>query len=295
MNEKQNLRGITGFEEQETVGVSPWMLSLADELGAERPSSHWSYLWQEFSFEVIEGKQSLWLITRFPAGGRIALRAAYCPDGELAIDEIQQIDNGIEIRLRSTVGDFRLQVEFSPTDQPLFHCKTMLNPVAPLLIPFWPRDVIPLGEEDDLINSEGVIYATQVKARSGLAYFSLTKPKGGAALYFQNLSSLNDYCRQTETSLSGVVGGEWPELGLALPESTEKPLEADKEIVISDAYMIFNSKVPKDDLEMSRQFLDLLAQIYLAPPRVKTEYVHWPDIAKKSLHDLSTSKNAGQR
>lgn len=66
MTEKQKLKGITGFEEQETVGVSPWILSLEDELGSERPVSHWDYSFEDFSFEIIEGKQSLWITSRFP-------------------------------------------------------------------------------------------------------------------------------------------------------------------------------------------------------------------------------------
>jgi hypothetical protein len=290
MNDK--LKGITGFQAEETVAVSPWMLSLVDELREARTAPHWSYSFEKFSFDVIEGKQSLWVTTRFPSGGRVALRAAYCPDGELRIDKIRQlgVENAVEVLLSSTVGDFRMEIHFPQVGRPLLHCKTTLNPVAPLLIPFWPRDVIPLGREDDLTASEGVIYAKQVEARSGLVYFSLTQPRTGTVLYFQNLTSLNDYAKQTETSLAGVVGGEWPELGLALPGSTEKPLEAGKEIVISDAYVIFSSDIPEDDLVMSKQFLDLLAQIYLVMPRPKTEYIHWPAIAKKSLRDLSNSE-----
>src|SRR5215208_4349075 len=292
MSEKEKLRGITGFEERETVGVSPWLLSLVDELGEDAPAPHWSYTFEDFSFEIVEGTQSIWLASRFPSGGRTALRAAYCPDGELEIDEITQlkIGNGIEIQVSSAVGGFPVQIDFPSTDRPMLHCRTTLNPVIPLLIPFWPRDVIPLGKEEDLTRSEGVIYARQVEARSGLVYFSLTKPRGGAVLYFQNPTSLNDYCKQTETSLAGVVGGEWPELGLALPTSTEKMLEAGRETTISDAYMIFSADVPKDDLVMSRQFLDFLAQVYLALPRVETEYIDWPDVAKKSLRDLSNSE-----
>lgn len=290
MDEKESLQGVKGFDEQETVGVSPWLLSLLDELGNERKAPHWTHSFDEFSFEIIEGTQSLWLVTRFPAGGQIALRAAYCPDGKLEVDEIREIDSGVEIQISSTVGSFLTQVDFPSVDCPLLHCKTILNPIAPLLIPFWPRDVIPLGKEEDLTDSEGVIYTKQVGPRSGLIYFSLTRPKGGSVLYFQNLTALNDYCNQTETSLSDVVGGEWPELGLALPATTEKTLEADKEIVISDVYMIFSRQVPEDDLDMARQFLDMLAQVYLVLPRPKTEYVHWPDVAQKSLRDLTASE-----
>jgi hypothetical protein len=292
MDEKESLKGITGFEEEQTVGVSPWMLSLVDELAEEGRTAHWSYTFEEFSFEIVQGEQNLWIVSRFPAGGRIALRAAYCPDGKLEIDEIRQIgiENAVEVLVSSTVGSYRVEIHFPQADRPLLHYKTTLNPVAPLLIPFWPRDVIPLGKEDDVTRSEGVIYAKQVGPRSGLVYFSVTKPRGGAALYFQNLTSLNDYAKRTETSLVETVGGEWPELGFALPATAEKALEADQEITISDVYMSFSPTVPMDDLVMSRQFLELLAQVYLALPRVETEYIHWPDVAKKSLRDLSESE-----
>ena len=292
MSEQEKLKGITGFEEQETIGVSPWMLSLVDELGEESPAPHWSYTFEDFTFEIIEGKQSLWITSRYPAGGRVALRAAYCPDGELTIDEIRQIgiDNAVEVHVTSTIGNFFVEVYFPQVDRPMLHYKTTLDPIAPLLIPFWPRDVIPLGKNEDVTNSEGIIFAKQVGPRSGLVYFSLTKPRGGSALYFQNLTSLNDYCKQTESSLADTVGGEWPELGFALPTTMERTLEAEQEIVISDVYILFNRSVPKDDLVMAQQFLEMLSQIYLVLPRNKTEYIHWPDIAKKSLRDLNNSE-----
>ena len=290
MSERQKLKGITGFEEQETVGVSPWLLSLVDELETQKKAPHWSYSLDDFSFELVEGTQSLWIVTRFPAGGEIAFRAAYCPDGRLEIDEIQETDSGMKVEVSSTMGGFRLEVEFPLSDRPLLHCKTTINPVAPLLIPFWPRDVVPLGEAAYRTDSQGIVHAKQVGPRTGLVYFSLTRPKGGSVLYFQNLTSLNEYCKQTETSLSDTVGGEWPELGFALPATTDKMLEADREIVISDAYMIFHPEVPKDDLVMAEQFLDLLAQVYLALPRIETKYIHWPDVAKKSLRNLTNSE-----
>jgi len=257
MSEKQKRKGITGFQERESVGVSPWMLTLQDELGAERPSPHWSYSVEEFLFEVVEGRQSLWVMVRFPAGGQIALRAAYCPDGELNLDEILQLElgNGVEVKISSTVGTFDLLIEFLQMDRHLLDCKTTFTPAAPLIIPFWPRDVIVLGSEDDLTASDGLLYAKQVETRSGLIYFSLTKPRGGAVLYFQNLTSLNDYCKQTETSLAGVVGGEWPELGLALPASPEKALKAGKETILSDAYLILSPKVPGHSKAWGRHYI----------------------------------------
>ena len=295
MDEKEKLKGNTGFDPQATVSVSPWLLSILDELGTDRQSPRWTYSLDEFSFEVVEGTQSLWIVMRFPAGAEVAFRPAYCPDGKLEIDEIQQTERGIEVLISSTIGGFRTTLEFPTPDRPILHCTTTLNPIAPLLIPFWPRDIIPLGRESDLTDSEGIIHTHQVGPRSGMLYFSLTRPRGGSALYFHNLTSLNDYARQTENSLADVVGGEWPELGLALPTSTEKPIAGNRETVISDVYLALSPRVPKDDLEMAQQFLDMLAQVFLVLPRNETEYVHWPEIAEKSMHDLETSEKCASK
>ena len=298
MVQTAKIEGIKGFQEEKTKGVSPWMLSLEQELGEERPASSWSYSQQDFQFNIIEGDQSLWILVKFPKGSEVALRAAYCPYNHIIIKDMRVLADGVEnnhiqgleIQLGSVTGEYCVRLEFIHPDRPLIHCTTTLTPAAPLFIPYFPRDIIPLGPMEDLIHPEGVIYTRQVGPRTGMVYFSLSRPQAGTVMYFQNLTSLNDYAEKTGTSLVEVVGGIWPELGLSLPPATEEPLEAGKEIVISDAYILFNPSVPRDDLAMSRQFLDSLAQIYLALPRTETEYRDWPEIVKKSLRDLSDEK-----
>ncbi len=298
MVQTAKIEGIKGFHQEKTKGVSPWMLSLEQELGPERPAASWSYTLQDFEFNILEGEQSLWVIIHFPKGGEIALRAAYCPYNHIVITDIRRRDDGLEnvfdqvleIELSSVTGKYHVRLEFPRSDRALIRCTTTLIPAAPLFVPFFPRDIIPLGPLEDLIHPEGVIYTKQVGLRTGMVYFSLTKPRAGTVMYFQNLTALNDYAEQTNTSLQEVVGGNWPELGLSLPAATEQPLEAGKEVVISDAFILFNPSAPRNDLEMSRQFLDSLAQIYLALPRPETEYRDWPEIVKKSLRDLANEK-----
>ena len=298
MEPTAKLEKIKGFEAQKTKGVSPWMLSLEQELGNQRQASSWNYTLQDFQFDILEGDQSLWIVTRFPKGGQVALRAAYCPYNNITIHEMTSFADGIEpstrrgmdIHLSSVTGDYHVRLEFLHPERALVRCTTTLTPAAPLFIPYFPRDVIPLGTLENLTHPEGVIYTKQVGPRAGVVYFSLSKPQAGTVLYFQNLTALNNYAEQTKTSLQEVVGGNWPELGLALPPALEEPLEAGKSIVISDAFIMFNPSTPRDDLEMSQQYLDSLAQIYLVLPRPETEYCDWTDIVKKSLRDLSKSE-----
>ncbi len=114
-----NLNQVRGFEEEKTKGVSPWMLALQEELGAERPAASWSYTVQDFLFDVIEGDQSLWIVIHFPKGGEVALRAAYCPYNYITINEMKALDDGVEhglekgldIHLTSVTGDYRVCLE----------------------------------------------------------------------------------------------------------------------------------------------------------------------------------------
>ena len=188
--------------------------------------------------------------------------------------------------VKSSLGEQKVSLRFADKTRPLLHYRTTLRCYAPTRIPFWPRDVVVLSRNGSPSQRKGEIHVAQKGARSGLLYFSLPKSEDGALFYFQNLSGLSDYCEATGTSAVDVVGGVWPELGLALPATNEKSLPANREIVISDALIVFHPKSPKDEIDVSKQFLDSLAQVYLQLDLPKTEYPDWPEIAKKSLHDL---------
>ena len=117
---------------------------------------------------------------------------------------------------------------------------------------------------------------------------SHSRPKSATLLYVQNLTALSDYCDQTETSAGDTVGGAWPELGFSLPPA-KKPLKAGIEVVISDAFIAFSKEVSKEEPDIIRLYLDLLARIYLLLPKPETSYKHWPDVLDSGLKDLIDS------
>ncbi|HJP61979.1 MAG TPA: hypothetical protein VJ844_00970, partial [Mucilaginibacter sp.] len=138
--------------------------------------------------------------------------------------------------------------------------------------------------------AEGEIKVSQVGTRSGQLYFSFTRPKAGSVFYMQNLTGLADYNQQTETSAGNTVGGEWPEIGFALPPTLKnKALEAGNTYTLSDAFITFSDEVPADEAAMVRQYLDMLANIYMELPKPETQYKHWPEILNKGLYDLTDS------
>ncbi|MBE9663179.1 hypothetical protein [Mucilaginibacter myungsuensis] len=244
-----------------------------------------------YSFKVHMLHDSCWLVAAWPKGSRIAFRMAYSPNDRLELKKLSEKDGKIILKISSLIGEQECVVDLPDAEAiPVLRLTTTLKPTAPLLFPYWPRDIVVLGAAGSELLAEGEIKVKQVGTRSGQLYFSLTRPKAGSVLYLQNLTALADYNQATETSAGETVGGEWPEIGFALPPTIKnKPLEAGKSYVLSDALIAFSEEVPADEPAMIRQYLDLTAAIYLALPKPETSYKHWPDILQKGLTDLQTS------
>jgi hypothetical protein len=270
--------------------TSPWVLNANSKLNDPGLTAVYEQHVAGYSFKVFLIDDSCWLVAAWSKGSRIAFRLAYSPNDQLEIKKVLEKDQSITFRIASLMGDYEAVVQLPDGENPVLRLTTTLKTVAPILFPYWPRDIVPLGASGSDILAEGEIKVSQVGTRSGQLYFSLTRPKAGSVLYLQNLTALADYNQDTETSAGDTVGGEWPEIGFALPPTLKnKPLEAGKSYVLSDALIAFSEEVPKDEAAMVEQYLDLSAALYLALPKPDTTYKHWPEILEKGLKDLQDS------
>ena len=270
--------------------LSPWLLSFSKSLNSPdlKPVSDTTIGGYHFSVYVLD--DSFWIVATFPKGCRIAFRAAYSPNDRLNIKRTAEKEGKVNYEINSLIGDYFISVGFPSEEQPVLHCSTTLRPSSPLLFPYWPRDIIPLGDAGDENLPAGEIKVSQAGTRSGQLYFTLTNPGAGSILYLQNLTSLEDYNQQTETSAGDTVGGEWPDIGFALPPTEKnKPLESGKQYVLSDALIAFDTEVPGDEAATVRQYINLLSNVYLQIPKPTTIYRHWPDTLRKGLADLIDS------
>ena len=269
--------------------TSPWLLNTNAKLNSPDLQPVYEQQTGIYSFKVYVADDSCWLVAAWPKGSRIAFRLAYSPNDRLKIKKINPAGGKVIIRISSLLGNYEIAVSLPIGETTVLGLTTSLTTAAPLLFPFWPRDIVPLGARGNKL-ADGDVKVRQVGTRSGQLYFSLTRPKAGSVLYLQNLTALADYNEATETSAGDTVGGEWPEIGFALPPTLKnKPLEAGKRYVLSDALIAFSEEVPADEPAMVRQYLDLLAAVYLAMPKPVTTYKHWPDILQSGLHDLTES------
>jgi len=269
-----------------TNPLSPWLWNTNIGLNQPNHRAVWEKQIEHYAFKIVNLEDALWLIVSWPGGSRIAFRLAYSPNDQLNVAKLTETETGIRIDIQSIMGRQQVALQL----QPVLHWTTTLIPAAPLLFPYWPRDIVPLGAESSDKLADGKVLASQVGTRSGQLYFQLTRPKAGSVFYFQNLTSLADYNQDTETSAGNTVGGQWPEIGFALPPTVkQKPLQAGQKYIISDAYVTLSEEVPADEPAMMKQYMDMLAAIYLALPKPGTTYHDWPDILKKGLFDLQDS------
>jgi hypothetical protein len=270
--------------------ISPWLLNVNAILNDPALSSFYASEYLGYSFQLFNINDSCWIIVTWPKGSRIAFRLAYSPNDHLEIKRVITKDSQVTLHFASLIGNYEVVIDLPAKECMILHCRTTLKPSSPLLFPYWPRDIVPLGAVSSDLLADGEVKVKQVGTRSGQLYFSLTRPKAGSVFYLQNLTALADYNQQTETSAGDTVGGEWPEIGFALPPTLKnKALKAGKSYVLSDAFITFSEEVPADEAAMGRQYLDLLANIYLELPKPPTHYQHWPEILGKGLNDLTES------
>lgn len=266
---------------------SPWAIGAVTALKDENRKTVYTKIYNNYVFELAITFDSLWITLSPNSNSRIAFRLAYSPGGELELKDLKELNSEIKCNVKGAMGLFLTHVKWreSADGEPILCYTTRLKPSGNTSIPFWPRDVY-ITQTDKLANTKGEVHVSQEGTRSGLVYFSLTEPKSGSVLYLQNLTALNDYCEQTKTSCSNVVGGKWPELGLALPPTRDEPLIAGNEITISDAIVVYSKVVPQNEGAMAQQFLALLGEAYLQLPLPETTYHDWPTILSLGLKDL---------
>jgi len=268
--------------------VTPWTAVAQADIQNSEPVFETTL--NAYTLHLYNTGDSIWLTAKWPEAGRIAFRLAFGMNSSFGQLEVSEADNIILINAATRLGNYRISLSFPEGPQTIFHYTTTLQLAFPMLIPFWPRDIVPLTTEGRVENTAGIIHTHQVGTRSGQVFFSMTKPQNGSVFYFQNLSAMSPYCEAAETSLAETVGGQWPEIGFQFPVNAEKPLPSDTEFVISDAFVVLSDSIPKKDCDIASQLLDHLAAIYLLIPKPESQYRDWPAIAENVLTDLHRNK-----
>jgi hypothetical protein len=240
----------------------------------------------EFNLEVRLGKHTLWLVYHWQNGIKTAFSTVYSAVGSLTKTKIEQEHLRTVIHLKSEEAIYEVTIEADVLTQHTIRWTTNICPKLPLLFPFSPKDIFNFTSDWKPL-AIGNVHTQQVGNRSGALFYSLSKPQTGTVLYFQNLSSLNAYFEDTETSGSDLVGGNWPEIGFSLPPTNMEALKEGKTYVISDAVVSFSSVALKNDREVCSQYLTQLAQVYPYIKRPEPIYHNWLETVENGLKDIA--------
>jgi len=246
----------------------------------------------DYTYQFYNTGDSLWIVVLMPENGKIAFRAAFAMNSCFEVTNLFDDEDTTVFVLDSRLGSYEVRINFPAG---VLHYTTTFTAKTALMIPFWPRDIIPLTQSGSLENTAGNIHMAQFGSRSGLLFASITKPQTGSFFYFQNLTSLSEYCEVTKTESKNTVGGTWPEIGFQLPTTDELPLPPNQAFTISDAYIIVETEIFKDTTAICEHFLNNLVTIYKVLEQPRIEYHNWPDIAQKVLNDLQHNKGAWQQ
>ncbi|MFW2829396.1 hypothetical protein [Sphingomonas sp. ID0503] len=283
--------------EKPSTPVSPYLLALRDTLNSDGKALA-QFETGELQVEVRAARDSIFAIVRRPDRGGLALRLAFlaapfackslrCGSGEAARVEVTS-NSGKHLitffKSKEALERLRVLVEFTPS--------------ATMTLPFVPRDLYPLDNENDPLKSDGNVEAAQRGHNAGMLYFRIDEPAFGNVLYLQNLTSLNDYFRATGTTPDGVVGGEWPELGYLPPtpardaDTAEVCLQPGQPVILSDVILVFRHEAPPHERESARQFVQMLGAAYKMLEQPPVQYRDWVDRAERAARDLAEAPEA---
>lgn len=236
--------------------------------------------------EVIDG--SLWVVATWPSGDRALLRAAYAPDGVLDVLSESIEERSLTVALNAGCGRFDVAVQILDDDEPTIWSRTRFTPARDITITDWSRDLVILGPAGAAAPADGNVDLEG----SGLcaSMLQLRLDRSGSLFYLQNLSALGSYAEATKVSLAGTVGGQWPEVGFALPSSTPGTfLPAGQDVVISDAFLRLSTRRLTTPAASARQYLANLSALYVHLPRPELTSHDWLSTSEAVLADLENA------
>ena len=230
-------------------------------------------------------RSSLWLLSEWAGGARIACRLAFSP-GELEVEAIQSVagGRGFDVVTSSPIGSQAVTVTFD--DDGTISATTTLRPATDLTFDGWPRDIV--ADLDG--ESQGTVHTSQRGLRTGLVHASLTAPDAASFMYLQDLTRLGAYFEAAHASAGDTVGGEWPELGFALP-SGEGVIREGAPVIVSAWHLALADEVPDEPVAVADQYLQLFAQLYFHIERPTPDHVDWKERADASRDDLERSES----
>src|SRR6185312_12897737 len=123
-------------------GITPWAASVEDIFNDDTVIALYLKQCTLYTVKIQCVYNTLWIVIEPPKGCRILLRAAYNPTDEFEVLKVDKRNDGVNILLKASIGSFNVKVNIAEDHDAPIRYTTMLTPSEPLLVPFWPRDMV---------------------------------------------------------------------------------------------------------------------------------------------------------
>jgi hypothetical protein len=148
--------------------VTPWTATVQSDI--ENSELLFEKALFKYKLELYNSGDSLWLVAIWPNGGRIAFRLAFGMNSHFEHLSVNDVEGSILITSSTRLGAYRINLSF-PNQSATFRYTTTFRDFFPILIPFWPRDIVPLTKDGNVENTAGIIHTHQIGTRSGQLFF----------------------------------------------------------------------------------------------------------------------------
>ncbi|RRN77671.1 hypothetical protein EIM50_18450, partial [Pseudoxanthomonas sp. SGD-10] len=127
---------------------SPWGRSALESLKADLTPIYQKAI-GDTVVKLCLAAGSLWIVVWQNDHKYIAFRTAFSPTADLEIKSVKEIGEEVKVLIDSSVGKYKIVVSVSESSgDVLLNYKVHLTPIKSLNIPFWPKDILILEEEN---------------------------------------------------------------------------------------------------------------------------------------------------
>lgn len=151
------------------TAVTPWTTTVQEDIASSEP--FFMIRLNAYVLKLYNTGDSLWLVAEWPDGGQIAFRLAFGMNSQFGKVSVTEAGRETLLTVSTRLGAYRVVLFLPESTETVFRYTTSFRAKFPMLIPFWPRDIVPLTKGGRVENTSGTIYAKQIGSRSGQLYY----------------------------------------------------------------------------------------------------------------------------
>lgn len=281
------MKGTPPFSRPPTV--RDYITESTSGIGAALRSAIKVPLLREEHFTLVRTENSIWAVARAGRSLKLAVRLIYEQNG---MEGVVAATRGRQtfVRARTGLGEHKATLVADGTDVLSLCWNSTFTPRRDFRFGIRPRDVILLNPRLEPIE-QGMVYTNQTGPTGGHAAVSASD---ASVFYFQNLTALSAYAKVAGISLQGVVGTDWPEIGMRLP-AAELSCKARKTVTLSDARIRARYGFEHSEGAAALSFIDDLYAAYLSMEPPIPEWYDWSQAASRTLTSLTRSSHCNRK